>query len=71
MLKAGVVIDNWKLPIFKEHLTKGKYTFEEFPGLTPDSMLLQVHTNSVVELEPVVRAANEEAARRKKEFVKC
>lgn len=26
-MKAGIVIDDWKLPIFRKHLTKQSFTF--------------------------------------------
>lgn len=61
MLKAGIAIDAWKLPIFKRHLSKAGYTFEQAPGLTADTLTLTVLTASAKELEVVVRAANTEA----------
>lgn len=62
MIKAGIAIDNWKLPIFERHLTEAGYSFEQCPGATPDMLFLRVDTISVEELGVVVRAANNEAA---------
>lgn len=65
MLRAGVFIDAWKLPIFERHLSEAKYSYTQHPGLTPDTLQLHVMTNSVLELKPVIEAANAEAQRGK------
>lgn len=65
MLKAAVVIDDWKLPIFRRHLIDAGYSFTEGPGVTADTLTLMVMTNSVLDLKPVIQAANGEAARGK------
>lgn len=62
MLKAAIFIDSWKLPIFERKLLNHGYQFEKYGGLTDDTLFLTVMTNSVKELEVVVRAANTEAA---------
>lgn len=41
-MKAGVILERWKLPIFKRRLEAAGWTFEQFPGLTPDLATLQV-----------------------------
>jgi hypothetical protein len=61
-MKAGIAIDNWKLPIFDRHLTQAGYTYKKGPGLTKCTMFLQVKTDDPKALEIVVRAANTEAA---------
>lgn len=62
-MKAGIAIDDWKLPIFERHLSG--YVYEKGPGLTDDTLLLTVETDDMKALEKVVRAANAEAATRK------
>lgn len=62
-MKAGIVIDEWKLPIFERHLSQSGYTHEKGPGLVPGTLLLTVVTENVTALGLVVRAANQEAAR--------
>jgi hypothetical protein len=62
-MKAGIAIDDWKLPIFERHLTQAGYAYKRGPGLTPGWLLLTVDTDNAVALEVVVRAANTEAAR--------
>lgn len=63
---AGVVLDSWKLPIFKKHLDTAGYTYTEHPGLTPDSTLLKVTCDYAYQLMPIVKAAAYEAAKEKK-----
>lgn len=64
-MKAGIAIDDWKLPIFNQHLVDAGYRYESGPGLTGDTLLLTVETDDAKALEAVVRAANTEAAARK------
>jgi len=61
-MKAGIVIDDWKLPIFARHLSQAGYSYEKRPGVTKDTLLLTVETDGARTLETVVRAANTEAA---------
>lgn len=60
MQKVGVVIDNWKLPIFKRHLDEAGFAFEQFPNLTPNTMVLTIQTPQVAALQPVIERANKE-----------
>jgi hypothetical protein len=64
-MKVAVAIDDWKLPIFKRHLSDDGFDFEQHPGLTSDTLTLTVITSSIDGLEKVVRAANAEAQREK------
>lgn len=59
-MKAGIVIDAWKLPIFKKHLTEAGFSFEEKGALTPGSLVLHVQAESAEKLKPVVVAAQQE-----------
>lgn len=61
-MKAGVVIDDWKLAIFKKHLDAAGFQYTQHPGVTKDTILLQVTTEWVHTLQPVVMAANGECA---------
>ena len=66
MAKAGIVIDNWKLPIFERHLTQAGYAYKWTPGLTEDTGVLSVEMerpSQAATLHPIVKAANDEAAR--------
>ena len=65
MAKIGIAIDTWKLSIFERHLRQADYYFEQFPGVTPDTLLLTVVTENAVGLYGVVQNANREAAQTK------
>lgn len=61
-MKAGIVIDDWKLGIFKKHLNKSKYQYEVKNGITKDTLSIFVEFENVGILETIVKAANDEAA---------
>jgi hypothetical protein len=60
MKNIGVVIDSWKLPIFKKHLEEAGYAFTEHPGLAKETLTLQVQCEWVAELKPIIEAAAKE-----------
>lgn len=66
MAKAVIVIDNWKLPIFERHLSQAGYAYKWTPGFTDDTGVLTVEMDRLTQaatLQPIVKAANDEAAR--------
>jgi len=65
MLKAGVAIDAWKLKIFKRHLDEAGYQYTEHPGATKGSLLLNVATETVAALKPVIEKAQKECTKAK------
>lgn len=65
MKTAGVVIDAWKLPIFKKHLDAAKRVYTEHPGLTKDTLMLKVEYEWVAHLKPIIEVANLECANAK------
>ncbi|MCK5504063.1 MAG: hypothetical protein KAJ10_02815 [Thermodesulfovibrionia bacterium] len=60
---AGIVIDDWKLSIFKKTLDKEGYEYTEHKGLTKKTLILKVKTDSIAQLQPIVERMNAEAAR--------
>lgn len=62
MLKAGIVMDTWKLEIFMKHLKAAGFSYERMPDFSPKIAQLRVMTNSYEELAPIVKAANTEAS---------
>lgn len=62
---AAVVIDKWKLAIFKKHLDAGGFTYEEGPGITADTLSLKVTTPDAMTLLPFMEAAQSECKRKK------
>jgi len=61
-MKAGIVIDDWKLNIFKKHLDSSKYQYEVKNGITKDTLSIFVEFENFGVLETIVKAANDEAA---------
>ena len=60
---AGVVLDAWKIAIFKKHLLNAGYNFVESLGLTPDTLLLQVSYEDSVDarnLQTILEGAQAE-----------
>ena len=65
MKKVGIVVDDWKLPIFKRTLGSSGYQYTEHNGLTVGTSILKVETGDVAKLGSVVKQMNAEAARSK------
>lgn len=59
--KAGIAIDEWKLPIFERHLRQSGYAFENAGPLAFGTLLLRVDTNNLEALRGVLEAAHDEA----------
>jgi hypothetical protein len=59
---AGIAVDNWKLPIFKEHLDKAGFEYTEHP-LTKDTSLLKVACRLAANVQPIVIAAEKECSK--------
>lgn len=53
-MKAGVAVDNWKLPTFRKMLTDAGYAYVDAGALTHDTTLLQVETDDVLRLKSVL-----------------
>lgn len=71
MKTAGVVIDSWKLPIFKRHLDESACTYTEHPGYSSFTIILKISYEWVADLKPVIEAAEKECRFTKKpRFVK-
>jgi hypothetical protein len=44
MKKVAIVLDNWKLPIFRKALENAGFEYEDGGEITADSTLLRVNT---------------------------
>ncbi len=53
-MRAGIVVDDWKLPIFRKRLTEAGYTYTDAGGLTHDTTVLTVVTDDVLKLKKVI-----------------
>jgi hypothetical protein len=58
---AGVVIDDWKLDIFRGALNTAGCEFTEHPGPVPDTLTLRVEFVDRETLAAVIQAANTRA----------
>lgn len=62
-MKAGIGVDNWKLPVFRKRLTEAGYSYEDAGPLTGDTTLLTVETDNMFALkkvlEDMIEAVNE------------
>jgi hypothetical protein len=60
MKKAAVFIDKWKLEIFKKHLDDAGYSYNVGYGMTEETLNIMVEFEWVVELKPIIEAAQKE-----------
>lgn len=61
-MKAGIAVDNWKLPVFRKRLTEAGYVYKDAGALTHDTTLLQVETDGVTALAEVIAACQAECS---------
>lgn len=59
---AGVVLDDWKLTIFKRHLDVSGYRYTEHPGPAKHMKVLKVTCDSARALQRILEAAANECA---------
>lgn len=65
-MKAGIAVDNWKLPIFRKRLTAAGYTYADGGPLIGDTTLLTVETADVLRLKRVLEECQTECREQKK-----
>lgn len=60
MIRAGVAIDDWKRPVFEQHLKANDFTFDEVPSGHEGVTMLRVACprDRVEELKQVVAIAS-------------
>lgn len=59
-MKAGIAVDNWKLPVFRKRLTDAGYAYTDAGGLTHDTTILTVETNNMFALKKVIEGCQAE-----------
>ena len=68
MITAGIVVEDWKLPVFKRHLDKKKYSYEVVSfgseGVFANCSSIKVKAETAEELKPIVGAAYKECRER-------
>jgi len=60
VLKAGIGVDNWKLPVFRKRLKEAGYDYKDAGPLTGDTTLLTVETNNMLALKKVLEQCQAE-----------
>ena len=59
-MKAGIAVDNWKLPVFRKRLAKAGYAYEDGGALTHDTTLLTVETTNMLALKKLLEKCQAE-----------
>lgn len=62
-MKAGIALDDWKLPVFRQRLEQAGYTYEDAGAPAPGLTMLTVHFTDQAALTEVVKQANAECTR--------
>jgi hypothetical protein len=62
-VKAGIAVDDWKLPVFRQRLTEAGYTYEDAGEAMPGITMLTVVTNDLLKLKRVLQDCQSECAR--------
>lgn len=59
-MKAGIAVDDWKLPTFRKRLTEAGYTYQDAGAFTGDTTILTVETNDMLKLKKVIEQCQAE-----------
>lgn len=59
-MKAGIAVDDWKLPVFRRRLTGAGYAYQDGGALTPGTTLLTVETSDMLALKKVLEQCQTE-----------
>jgi hypothetical protein len=62
-MKAGIAVDDWKLPVFRRRLTEAGYTYEDAGPLTGAVTLLKVETDNLLKLKATLEECQAECAK--------
>lgn len=67
-IKAGIVIETWKLPIFSWHLQQAGFHYEQHNGPGKDiyTLTVEVEPSKIFNLQKTIEAAQKQAAEEKK-----
>ena len=63
-MKAGIAVDDWKLPVFRKRLTEAGFEYEDAGPLTlvGNTTMLTVETDDAEGLQKVIEACQAECA---------
>lgn len=62
-MKAGIAVDNWKLPVFRKRLKEAGYEYRDGGALTGDTTLLTVEADDMLALKKVLESCQAECRR--------
>lgn len=62
-MKAGIAVDNWKLPVFRKRLTEAGFEYTDSGAFTHDTTLLTVETDNMLKLKRVLEKCQAECRR--------
>jgi hypothetical protein len=65
-VKAGIAVDDWKLPVFRMRLQAAGYAYQDAGPFTGDTTFLTVETNDMLALKKVLEACEAECRKIKK-----
>jgi hypothetical protein len=65
MMKIGIILDDWKLPLFKILLTDAGYSYTDKGSLSFETTLLLIETDDVVTLKIVIENCQAECLKSK------
>lgn len=63
-MKAGIAVDNWKLPVFRKRLAEAGYHYEDGGALTAEATILTVETSNMLALKKVIERCQDECRKR-------
>lgn len=61
-MKAGIAVDNWKLPVFRRRLTDAGFVYTDAGDFTHNTTFLTVETNDMLKLKKVLEQCQRECA---------
>lgn len=65
-MKAGIAVDDWKLPVFRKRLTEAGYTYADGGPLPGDVTLLTVKTDNMLKLKALLEKCQAECRKMKR-----
>ena len=65
-MKAGIAVDDYKLPVFRRRLSEAGYTYEDAGPVTGDTTLLTVETDDMLALKRLLEQCQSECREMKR-----
>jgi hypothetical protein len=65
-MKAGIAVDDWKLPVFRRRLAAAGYSYQDGGAPTPGVTLLTVQTDDILKLKRVLEQCQAECAKQER-----